>query len=140
MIEKLSTKKLGIYLVFFILFFSFAVLEFNFKDEIIMCYNISQTHKVLEPYKEYQFNFNELTDKDLKDALSVTDSLQTRLEQKWIRYVTISVIKDKHNGSVQHDYIRTQKDINFIRLMITTEINRRQYENIRRSISPKFKF
>lgn len=140
MFKNLTVEKLGIYLAFIILFFVFTILEFNFKDDFIMSYNINQTHKTLNKYSKKKFDFNELESKTLYKFLDITDSLQYNLEQDWITYVTISVIKDKHNQNIQHKYVKTQQEINFIKLLITTEINRRQYEYVRLNVNNKFKF
>lgn len=140
MFKNLTVEKLGIYLAFIILFFAFVLLEFNFKDDFIMSYNINQTHKTLDKYSKKKFDFNELESKTLYKFLGIADSLQHNLEQDWITYVTISVIKDKHNQNIQHKYVKTQQEINFIKLLITTEINRRQYEYVRSNVNNKFKF
>lgn len=139
MLKNLSVEKLGIYLIFFIIFFAFMVLEFNFKDDIIMNHHINRTNKIIEDYKELRFDFKELDSNDLYKSFHITDSLQTNLEEKWLSYVTVSIIKNKHNQNIQHRYVKIQQEINFMKLLISTEINRRQYEYIRLNVSNKFK-
>lgn len=138
MINACIIKKISVIVLFFSFFFIFISIEYNIKDDLIMNYQISKTINSLDEYKTNKFIFADYESEELLLILRQTDSLKINLEFIWINYLINTNIKKSHSEHIQHRYVTTQKEINFIQLLISTEINKRKYEYVKTNLS-KFK-
>lgn len=120
--------------LFFILLSLFITIEYDIIGDIGIHYNINQSKQDIELYIYPTNETCYQTSEDLEKTLDILDSIYTIMADKWMVYQYRDNIKNRHNKHIHKDYVRLMKRINFNKLLIHGELNKRNFYNVRDNV------